>query len=56
MAKMNRIEIPSGKGLMSCLECSRCSAKCTYSLDLDQRINDLKALYAHEGTILNCTT
>ncbi len=39
-------DIPHGQGLSACASCGECSAQCANSINIPERISDLKVIYA----------
>jgi uncharacterized protein len=46
LAKMARDDIPPSRGLTSCADCSQCVARCVNSVNIAEKINELKLIYA----------
>ena len=39
-------EIPKSRGIQACASCTQCTARCAHTVDIHQRIDELKAMYA----------
>lgn len=40
------MDIPENKGLSNCMSCSNCTAKCSYSVNIAEKIYELKSMFS----------
>ncbi|MFH1686531.1 MAG: aldo/keto reductase [bacterium] len=46
MARAAMDEIPAGRGITACADCTTCTARCANSVNIGRRIDELRLLYA----------